>query len=95
LQGLVPEHIRDFFETGAFVDHVRGGGMPEGMCTQPRSIIDASALQGTCGNPTDGSGVAKGQVGCAAVEEDDATGRRGTSPSEVRGERLSDIMDEG
>jgi hypothetical protein len=32
LKGLVPEHIRDFFETGAFVDHVRGGSVPEGMC---------------------------------------------------------------
>jgi hypothetical protein len=47
LKGLVSEHICDFFETGAFVDHVRGGGVPEGMRTQPRSITDASALQGT------------------------------------------------
>jgi len=29
------------------------------------------------------------------VEEDDATGGRGTSPAEVRGERMADIMDEG
>ena len=69
--------------------------MPEGRRPHPRAIADASSCQGRRGDPTAGGGGAQGPGGCSAVEADDTTAGRGTSPSAVGGARVSDIVSAG
>ena len=79
LERAVSEDIRNVFETGATVDHLRGGRVPERMRAQQGVTRHTRPHHGAPGQLADSGRVGQRAKRCPEVEKDAATRTRWAS----------------